>query len=80
MTNAGILEGDLVFIDDRQNVKNGDIIIAQWDNEATLKRFRKIDDEIHLIPENDNYSIIKIKNQQDFSIIGKVVGIFRSYN
>lgn len=80
MINAGIFEGDVVFVSDKPNVKNGDIIIAQLEDEATLKRYERKNNEINLIPENEKYSVIRLNNPKDFSIIGKVVGVFRTYN
>ena len=80
MINAGILEGDVVFVSKVNDARNGDIIIAFWNNEATVKRYEKKGNTINLIPENENFSIITIKNQKDFSIIGKVVGVYRYYN
>ena len=80
MINAGIFEGDVVIIDSSREVFNGDIIVALLEQEATLKRYKNNNSEISLIPENSKYSIINIKNKHDFSIIGKVIGLFRHYN
>lgn len=80
MIKAGIFEGDLVIVSPQPNANNGDIVVALLGDEATMKRFMKKDDSVYLIPENDNYSEIVINNKEDFSIIGKVVGVFRSYN
>ncbi|MFC2134019.1 transcriptional repressor LexA [Bacteroidota bacterium] len=80
MVNAGILEGDLVIVSQQKNVHNGDIVVALLGDEATLKTFNKKGDSINLIPENDNYSIINVSKREDFSIIGKVVSVFRIYN
>lgn len=80
MINAGILEGDLVIVSQQKNAVNGDIIVALLGDETTLKTFNKKGNEINLIPENDNYSVIAVNNREDFSIIGKVVSVFRFYN
>jgi len=80
MINAGIFDGDVVVIHPNQNVRNGDIVIALIENEATMKRFQKDGNRIYLIPENDNYQPIVIESRQDFSIVGKVIGVFRWYN
>jgi len=80
MINAGIMEGDLVIIQPQKEAINGDIIVALIKDEATMKRFSLIEGRIHLIPENDNYEPIIIDNFEDFSIVGKVIGVFRSYN
>lgn len=80
MIKAGIFEGDLVIISPQKDVSNGDIVVALLGDEATMKRFMRREDTVYLIPENDNYNEIKINNPENFSIIGKVVGVFRSYN
>lgn len=80
MINAGIIEGDLVIIQPQKEAVNGDIIVALIKDEATMKRFSMVDGKINLIPENDNYEPIIIDNNEEFSIVGKVIGVFRSYN
>lgn len=80
MINAGIMEGDLVIVSPQQNAANGDIVVALLQDEATMKRFLARDNKIYLLPENENYSPIEIADREDFSIIGKVVGVFRTYN
>ncbi|MCF8241175.1 MAG: transcriptional repressor LexA [Melioribacteraceae bacterium] len=80
MINAGILEGDIVIVNQQKYVKNGDVIVAMIEDEATLKRYQNKNNKVILIPENDNYNPIVIKNTESFSIVGKVVGVFRYYN
>lgn len=80
MVNAGIFEGDTVLVNPQKNANNGEIIVALLGDEATLKRFEKQNNYINLIPENDNYEKITVMDREDFSIIGKVVGVFRLYN
>lgn len=79
MINAGILEGDLVIIQPQKEAQNGDIVIALIGDEATMKRFVVENGKIYLVPENENYEPIVVENPEEFSIIGKVVGVFRSY-
>ncbi len=80
MINSGILEGDIVIVNQQKNANNGEIVVAMVDGESTMKRFKKTGEKIFLIPENDNYPVIKLNKKQNFLIIGKVVGVFRSYN
>lgn len=80
MINAGIFEGDTVVINPQSSADNGEIIVALLGDEATLKRFGKVNNSLVLIPENDKYPIISLNNREDFSIIGKVIGVFRWYN
>ncbi len=80
MMNAGILEGDLVIIQPQKEAANGDIIVALLKDEATMKRFSNANGKIYLIPENEKYDPIVIEDNEEFSIVGKVIGVFRSYN
>lgn len=81
MINAGILEGDLVIVKQQSEAKEGEIIIALLGDESTVKRFSKPSESvINLIPENEKYSVIVVNDKDDFSIVGKVIGVFRNYN
>ncbi|MGY3724437.1 repressor LexA [Granulicatella balaenopterae] len=77
MINAGILDGDHVFVRKQSHAQNGDIIIAMTsEDEATCKRFYKETDHIRLQPENDLLDPIILP---DVTILGKVVGLYRSH-
>ncbi len=76
MINAGILNNDLVLVNQVSQAKDGEIIIALIDDSATCKTFYKEDKYIRLQPENDTYEPIFVR---DCNIIGKVIGLFRSY-
>ena len=76
MIEAGILDGDLAIIEQKNIATNGDIVVALIENEATIKRFFKENGFIRLQPENKNYEPIIV---EDCSILGKLVGIYRAY-
>ncbi|HEX2961982.1 MAG: transcriptional repressor LexA [Bacteroidota bacterium] len=80
MINAGIFEGDLIIISPKKDAVNGEIVVALLGDEATVKRFEKRGDEVFLIPENSSYPPIAVRHREDFSIVGKVVGVIRWYN
>ncbi len=80
MINAGIKEGDLVIVSPEENPKNGDIIVAMLEDEATVKRLQIRRKEVTLIPENDNYDPITVKDKETFKIIGKIKGVVRWLN
>lgn len=80
MKNAGIYEGDLVIVSPQKDANNGDIVIALLGDEATMKRFMKTRDRVVLRPENEDFSDIIVEDIESFSLIGKVVGVFRTYN
>lgn len=54
MIDAGIRDGDVVYIRQQPEVENGQIaaVIVNDDNEATLKRFYRIGDTVTLNPAN----------------------------
>jgi len=74
MINAGILNGDVIFIKSQNIAKNGDIVVALLEDETTVKRFFKEKNHIRLQPENDLLEPIIVP---DVKIIGLVVGVFR---
>jgi repressor LexA len=76
MINVGIRDNDLAIIESSQNAINGDIVVALIDDSATIKRFFKEKDHIRLQPENDTMDPILVDNCK---ILGKLVGIFRSF-
>lgn len=77
MINAGIFNGDRVFVTSCNTANNGDIVVALIDDSATVKRFYKEEDHIRLQPENDTMEPIIV---DDCQIVGKVFGIFRVYH
>jgi repressor LexA len=79
MINAAICEGDLALIRSQAVAQDRDIVVALVDGEATLKRFYRETDHIRLQPENPHYAPLIIREgSSDISIIGKVVGIYRT--
>ena len=79
MINASIRDGDLALIRPQEVAQDRDIVVALVDGEATLKRFYREKDNIRLQPENPNMEAIIIREGgQEVSIVGKVVGIYRS--
>ena len=74
MINAGIFDGDQLFVQSCNSARNGDIVVALIDDSATLKTFYKEDGHIRLQPENDTMDPIIV---DDCVILGKVFGVFR---
>ena len=80
MINAGINDKDLVIVSPSEQARNGDIIVAMLNDEATVKKFEFINNKIRLIAENNAYTPIEVKSQDDFKVIGKVKGVVRWLN
>lgn len=74
MQNAGILDGDFVVVKSQQTARDGEIVVALIENEATVKRFFKESDHVRLEPENESFEPIR---SPDAAVIGSVVGVFR---
>jgi repressor LexA len=74
MINAGILDGDYVIVQKQNIAKNGDIVVALIEDEATVKTFYSDKNGVRLQPQNDAYEPIIAKNVE---VLGKVTGIFR---
>jgi len=80
MINAGINDKDLVIVSPKEQAKNGDIVVAMLNDEATVKKFEFINNKIRLIAENNAYTPIEVKTEDDFKLIGKVKGVVRWLN
>jgi repressor LexA len=76
MINAGIFDGDLVAIRQQPDARNGEIIAALLEDEATVKRFYREGDHVRLQAENPNYAPIIT---QDVKVLGRVVMSIRQF-
>ena len=76
MINAGILDGDMVIVEQRATARNGEMVVALIEDGATVKTFYKEDGYIRLQPENDTMEPIIVT---DVQILGKVIGTFRFF-
>ena len=76
MIQAGILDGDLVIAEKTPVARNGEIVVAMIEDEATVKTFYKENGHFRLQPENDTYEPIIVN---EVSILGKVVAVIRYY-
>ena len=77
MINAGILDGDLILVQQQTTAENGDKVVALIDDSATVKTYYKEDGHYRLQPENDYMDPIIV---DDVQILGKVFGIMRFLN
>ena len=62
MIDAGIYNNDYVLVKQQNDAKNGDIVVALIDDEATIKRFFKEENYVRLQPENPTMSTLLTKN------------------
>lgn len=76
MINAGINDGDIVFVKSQPEVPNGKIACVEIDNERVcIKRFYKTDTGVMLVSENPKYAPLQFSesNCSDFKILGLAV-------
>ena len=76
MINAGILDGDYIIVQKQNTARNGDFVVALINEEATVKTYYKEKDYFRLQPENPYLLPIIVK---EVNILGKVIGVFRSF-
>ena len=71
-----INDGDYIIVTKQSTARNGQIVVAMIEGEATVKTFYKEDGYIRLQPENSTMDPIIVK---DCQILGKVIGLFRKF-
>ena len=76
MVGAAILDGDMVVVRPQPNADDGQIVVARIGDEATVKRLRRRNGRIWLMPENENYDPI---DGTEAEIVGLVKAVIRSY-
>ena len=68
-----IYDGDLVLVRQNAEPKNGDIVVALVDEEATIKEFRRAGETVVLTPHSTNKKHKPIILTKDFQVQGVVV-------
>ncbi|MBQ4464496.1 MAG: transcriptional repressor LexA [Oscillospiraceae bacterium] len=77
MINIGILDGDIVIVEQTPVAENGEVVVALVErSEATVKTFYKEDGHYRLQPENDEMEPIIV---DEVEILGKVVSLIRYF-
>ncbi len=73
MIKAGIYNGDIAIAQQQSVADHGDIVIALLGDEATVKRFYRKKNLILLQPENDMMQPMRVNEESDFKVLGKVI-------
>ena len=79
MIDAGIFDGDYIFVRKQSTATEGEIVVVMIEGEATCKRFYHEGDRIRLEPANSTMQPIYV-SREDFravEVLGKVVGVYR---
>lgn len=73
-----IWDGDTIIISVKKKPQNNHIVLAQVDNELTIKRYFKTNKGIKLIPDNSHFKEITITEGTEGLICGVVIGLARN--
>lgn len=80
MIEANIHDGDIIIIEQRQSVENGETCVVMINNQhVTLKRLYIDRSGVRLDPANSSMSPITLKNE-DVQVLGIVMGLKRSHS
>ena len=80
MMDEGILDGDIILVEERPDPHTGEVVVAVVDGEATVKRFyREKNGSVRLQPSNASFKPIIVEDG-DLKIRGAVVGLIRKYH
>jgi repressor LexA len=79
MEGLGILSGDHVIVEpaDESEIENGDVVAARVDGDATVKRYFANGGKVVLEPANTNYAPVLVHEHNDFTVLGRVTGLYR---
>ena len=78
MQGVGIMDGDLLAVKQAKDAKNGQIVVARLGDEVTVKRFRRTNNLIELLPENPDFKTIVVEPGDPFELEGLAVGLIRN--
>jgi repressor LexA len=78
MRDIGIIDGDLLAVQQTKEARNGQIVVARLGDEVTVKRFRRTQNLIELLPENPDFEPIIVQPGDAFEIEGLAVGLIRN--
>ena len=77
MKDQGIFDGDIVIVKKQPDAEDGQIVVAQIDQDATVKILEKKKDR--LLPANSAFKPIELSADRENAIIGKVIAVQRIY-
>lgn len=78
MRGSGILDGDVVIVNPQPTAKDGEVVVALLDDEATVKTYTTKKGGVVLRAENPEYEdIVLRKGSGDVLILGRVIGLLR---
>ncbi len=78
MIGAGIHSGDILIVDRSLEPANRKVVIAVVNGELTVKRLIKKNNKVILMPENDRFKPIEIKDETNLEIWGVVTSVIHA--
>lgn len=72
MINAGIHDGDILVVDRSAEPVDNRIVVGVINGEFTVKRIKKKNNRLFLLPENESFKPIEITEEMDFRIWGVI--------
>jgi repressor LexA len=78
MRDVGIMDGDLLAVQQTKEARNGQIVVARLGDEVTVKRLRRTKNLIELLPENPDFKPIIVHPGEPFELEGLAVGLIRN--
>lgn len=79
MKDVGIFDGDVLVIDRSLEPQNDKIAVCVIDGEFTVKRIKKEQDIVWLIPENEEFQPIKVTEDNEFIVWGIVTASIKKF-
>ena len=78
MSEAGILDGDLLAVQRCADARNGEIVVARIGDDVTVKYFERHATHIRLLPANPDFQPLLVDaSNTEFSLEGRAVGLLR---
>lgn len=79
MIDAGILNGDYIFVRKQSTAERGDIVVALIGDEATVKYYHPEKDYVRFQPANEAMApiLVRASDFRSTMLLGKVVGVYR---
>lgn len=79
MEEAGIYDGDVLVVDRSLRAEHGDVVVAQVDNEFTVKYLHKRHGRFRLVPANPTFPDIVPRDGQELLIVGVVTASIKQF-
>lgn len=77
MLEAGIFDGDLIVVDRSLQARHGDVVVAQVDNDFTVKYLHQRAGRVKLVPANPTFPEITPRDGQTWFVVGVVTAVIK---